>query len=522
MSVKSIIPMPNSLEWKDGEFKLLESSEIITAAEFLVEAEAFAASLRPATGFKIPVSLGSKSTASNGAIVFICEANSDSAESHTLEVSPECVAITANSAAGAFYATRSLLQLFPVDIFRSAKIADSDWTVPSVLIKDSPRFAWRGMHFDSARYFMPKNFILKFLDLMALHKLNVFHWHLTEDQGWRLEIKKYPKLTEVSAWRKETVSGHYNNHPRRFDNTPHGGFYTHDDVREIVAYAAARHITVLPEIEMPGHTVAVLAAYPELGCTGGPYEVNPLWGVKDDVFCAGDDKVFEFLENVLSEVMDLFPSEYIHIGGDECPKKRWKECPKCQERIKNEGLKDEDELQSYFITKMEKFINSRGRRIIGWDEILEGGLAPNAAVMAWRGVKGGVKAAELDHDVVFATNEYTYFDYYQSEDKFKEPVAIGGFLPLEKVYAHEPIPEEIPKDKHHLVLGAQAQLWSEYIPTPKHMEYMAFPRLCALSEIVWTNAEKKDYEGFKERLEVFSKTLDVLDVNYAKVSLGKL
>jgi hexosaminidase len=514
MSDKSIIPMPNSLKWNDGEFKLSESTVVVTCAEFIAEAEALAVGLRPATGFKVPVVVDSAAKESDGAIILLHDANSNSADSHTLEISPERVVVTANSAAGAFYATRSLLQLFPADIFRSAKIAEKDWTVPCVSIEDSPRFAWRGMHFDSARYFMPKKFILKFLDLMALHKLNVFHWHLTEDQGWRLEIKKYPKLTEISAWRKETISGHYNNHPRRFDNTPHGGFYSQDDVREIVAYAAARHITVVPEIEMPGHTSAVLAAYPELGCTGGPYEVTPVWGVKDDVFCAGNENVFEFLENVLSEVMDLFPSEYIHIGGDECPKKRWKECPKCQDRIKKDALKDEEGLQSYFITRMEKFINSHGRRIIGWDEILEGGLAPNAAVMAWRGVKGGVKATELDHDVVFATNEYTYFDYYQSEDVFNEPVAIGGFLPIEKVYAHEPIPEEIPKDKHHLVLGAQGQLWSEYIPSPKQMEYMAFPRLCALSEVVWTDADKKDYEGFKQRLDIFLKTLDVLDVNY--------
>jgi len=514
MSVKSIIPLPNSLEWQDGEFHLAESSKIVADAEFIAEAEALAVTLRPATGFRIPVVVGSPGDVSGGSIVLVRDEGLDSAEAHTLEVSPTQVAIGANSAAGAYYATRSLLQLFPADIFRSAKIADSDWAVPCVLVKDSPRFEWRGMHFDSARHFMPKLFILKFLDLMALHKLNVFHWHLTEDQGWRLEIEKYPKLTEISAWRKETVVGHHGNRPRRFDNTPHGGAYTHDDVREIVAYAAARHITVVPEIEMPGHTSAVLAAYPELGCTGGPYEVTPLWGIKDDVFCAGNEKVFEFLENVLSEVMDLFPSEFIHIGGDECPKKRWKECPKCQDRIRTDGLQDEEGLQSYFITRMEKFINSHGRRIIGWDEILEGGLAPNAAVMAWRGVKGGVRATELDHKVVFATNEYTYFDYYQSEDIHGEPTAIGGFLPLEKVYGHEPIPDEIPKEKHHLVLGAQAQLWSEYIPTPEHMEYMAFPRMCALSEVVWTDADKKDYDGFKQRMAAFLKTLDVLGVNY--------
>ena len=510
----SIIPAPNACEWKTGEFKLTATAEIATDDMFLAEAESLATALRPATGFKLPVrTIGEAET---GNIVLKRAGNDGNPESYRLDVSLDGVSISANSNAGAFYATRSLLQLLPPSIFRAAKIANTDWTMPCVSIDDSPRFAWRGMHFDSARYFMPKKFILKFLDLMALHKLNVFHWHLTEDQGWRLEIDKYPKLTEISAWRKETVLGHYNNHPRHFDNTPHGGFYTKDDAREIVAYAAARHITVVPEIEMPGHTSAVLAAYPELGCTGGPYEVTPLWGIKDDVFCAGNDKVFEFLEDVLTEVMEIFPSKFIHIGGDECPKKRWKECPKCRKRIATEKLKNEDGLQSYFITRMEKFINSHGRRIIGWDEILEGGLAPNAAVMSWRGVKGGVKAIKLDHEVVFATNEHTYFDYYQSEETFNEPLGIGGFLPLEKVYAHEPIPKEIPKNKHKLVLGAQAQLWSEYIPNPMHMEYMAFPRMCALSEVVWTNAENKNYDDFKKRLNAFSSTLDVIDVNYRR------
>jgi len=348
---------------------------------------------------------------------------------------------------------------------------------------------------------------------MAMYKYNTFHWHLTEDQGWRIEIKKYPKLTETGAWRKETLIGHAGEKPEHYDGKRYGGFYTQEDIKEVVAHAKKLYITVIPEIEMPGHSLAALASYPDLGCTGGPYEVATKWGVFKDIYCAGNDKTFDFLENVLREVMDLFPSRYIHIGGDETPKDRWKKCPKDQARIKAEGLKNEQELQSYFISRIEKFLNAHGRNIIGWDEILEGGLAPNATVMSWRGIKGGIAAAKMNHDVIMTPVQYCYFDYYQGDPK-DEPLAIGGYLPLKKVYSYEPVPEELtPEQKKH-VLGAQGNVWTEYIATTDYVEYMVYPRACALSEVDWTPANEKDYGDFMQRLELNLKHLDMLGVHY--------
>jgi hexosaminidase len=343
--------------------------------------------------------------------------------------------------------------------------------------------------------------------------MNVFHLHLTEDQGWRIEIKKYPRLTEVGSKRKATP---ILSNRKKLDGKPYGGYYTQDELREIVTYAKERYITVVPEIEMPGHSIGALAAYPELGCTGGPYEVRQFWGVETDVYCAGEEKVYEFLENVLLEVFDIFPSEFIHIGGDECPKARWEECPKCQAMIEKEGLKNEHELQSYFITRMEKCINKHNRRIIGWDEILEGGLAPNAAVMSWRGIKGGFVAANMGHDVVMSPTSHCYLDYYQSKDRESEPPAIGGFLPLEKVYSFNPVPDSLDAEKAKHILGAQGNVWTEYIPTPEQAEYMAFPRGSAIAEVVWSPLEKQDYAGFRKRLEPFMKRLDIMNVNYRK------
>jgi hexosaminidase len=362
---------------------------------------------------------------------------------------------------------------------------------------------------------MPVEFVKKYIDLLAIHKMNRFHWHLTEDQGWRIEIMKYPKLAEISAWRDESLIGHASEKPRQFDGKPHGGFYTQDEIREVVAYAAERYITVVPEIEMPGHSQAALAAYPELSCTGGPFKVQTMWGIHEDVYCAGNEKTFEFLENVLAEVLELFPGEYIHVGGDECPKDRWEKCPKCQSRIKSEGLEDENELQSYFIKRMEKFLNAHDRRLIGWDEILEGGLAPNATVMSWRGEEGGIKAAKAGHDVVMAPTSHTYFDYYQADPE-NEPLAIGGMLPIETVYSYDPVPAELNEEQITHILGVQAQVWTEYIPTPEKAEYMAYPRACALAEIAWTPADQKDYERFSRSLARHLKRLDMLDVNYRK------
>ncbi len=369
------------------------------------------------------------------------------------------------------------------------------------------------MHLDVGRHFFSVDFIKKYIDMMSMLKMNTFHWHLTEDQGWRIEIKKYPKLNEIAAFRKETLIGHYSDQPHQFDGKKYGGYYTQEQIKDIVAYAAKRQIDVIPEIEMPGHSVAAISAYPELGCTGKQIDVATKWGVFDDIYCT-KESTFNFLEDVLDEVMALFPSKYIHIGGDEAPKTNWKSCPNCQKLIKKENLKDEHGLQSYFITRMEKYINAKGKQIIGWDEILEGGLAPNATVMSWRGINGAVTAAKQHHDVILTPGSHCYFDHYQSTNE-NEPVAIGGFLPLEKVYSFNPIPEELTAEESKYVLGAQGNVWTEYMQTEDKVEYMLFPRIVALSEVVWAKPENKNYESFKSRLIQYQKRLDLLDVNYA-------
>jgi hexosaminidase len=387
--------------------------------------------------------------------------------------------------------------------------------VPSCEITDEPRFAYRGMHLDVGRHLFPVEYIKRYIDMIALHKMNTFHWHLTEDQGWRIEIKKYPKLTEVGAFRKETIVGHAGKKPAVYDGKPYGGFYTQEDIRDIVAYAKSKFITVIPEIEMPGHSLAALAAYPELSCTGGPFEVGTKWGVFDNVYCAGKEETFKFLEDVLTEVIALFPSQYIHIGGDECPKTKWAKCPLCQQRIRQEGLKDEKELQSYFIRRIEKFLISKGKRLIGWDEILEGGLAPEATVMSWRGTAGGIEAAKQGHDVIMSPNKYVYLDYYQCEPE-GQPLAIGGYLPLELVYSFNPQFSELNANEQKHILGLQGNVWSEYLSTPQYMEYMTYPRMFAISEIGWTPASKKDFEDFLARFEVQRKRYDKLGINYFK------
>jgi hexosaminidase len=356
-------------------------------------------------------------------------------------------------------------------------------------------------------------FLKKYIDAMAMLKMNTFHWHLTEDQGWRIEIKKYPKLQEIAAYRDETLVGHYSDQPHQFDDEKYGGYYPQYEIRDIVAYAKERFITVIPEIEMPGHSQAAIAAYPELGCTGEQVEVAKKWGVFEEIYCTKDE-TFEFLEDVLDEVLELFPSKYIHIGGDEAPKTKWKTCKDCQKRITDKGLKDEHELQNYFITRIEKYLNSKGRQLIGWDEIFEGGLAPNATVMSWRGTKGAVEAAKSGHNVILTPGSHCYFDHYQSENK-DEPIAIGGFLPLEKVYSCNPIPDELTKEEAKHVLGAQGNVWTEYMPTEKQVEYMVFPRILAMSEVLWSQPESKNYKDFVLRVENFHERLDSLNINYA-------
>jgi hexosaminidase len=368
------------------------------------------------------------------------------------------------------------------------------------------------MHLDVGRHFFSVDFIKKYINLMAMLKMNTFHWHLTEDQGWRIEIKKYPKLQEIAAFRDETLIGHYSDKPHQFDGKKYGGFYTQEEIKEVVKYASARQITIIPEIEMPGHSQAAIAAYPELGCTGEQVKVATKWGVFEEIYCP-KETTFKFLEDVIDEVSNLFPGKYIHIGGDEAPKIRWENCEHCQNLIKKEGLKDEHELQSYFIARMEKYINSKGKQIIGWDEILEGGLAPNATVMSWRGTNGAIEAAKQKHTVILTPQSHCYFDHYQSENK-NEPLAIGGFLPLEKVYNFNPIPDELTTEEHQYVLGAQGNVWTEYMQTSENVEYMVFPRAIALSEVLWSAKEHRNYTDFIYRLEYFNKILDARNVNH--------
>ena len=432
-------------------------------------------------------------------------------ESYNLKIAPQGIDISGSDYAGVFYGLQTLVQ-----ILETTKINNSP-AVTSVLIEDRPRFRWRGMLLDVARHMFPADFIKRYIDIIAAHKMNVFHWHLTEDQGWRMPIKKYPKLKDIAAWRKETLVGHYRDKPHQFDGKPYGGFYTEEEITDIIDYASDRSVTIVPEIEMPGHATAALSAYPQLSCTGGPHEAETVWGVHKEVFCAGNEETFDFLENVLEEVSQLFPGPYIHIGGDECPKTRWAECEKCQKRITDEGLKDEHELQSYFIKRIEKILEKFGKRLVGWDEILEGGLAPNAVVHSWRGMDGGIEAANAGHEVIMSPTTHVYFDYYQSEDRENEPLAIGGYLPLSKVYEFEPVPHDIDKDKRHLILGGQANLWTEYIPTAKQAEYMLLPRVCALAEAVWSPKNKKDYAGFIDRLGDHLKRLDRKNLNYRKL-----
>ena len=432
-------------------------------------------------------------------------------ESYNLKIDPQGIDIIGSDYAGIFYGLQTLLQ-----ILETTKINNST-AVTSVLIEDRPRFRWRGMLLDVGRHMFPADFIKRYIDIIAAHKMNVFHWHLTEDQGWRVPIKKYPKLKDIAAWRKETLVGHYRDKPHQFDGKPYGGFYTEEEITDIIDYASDRSVTIVPEIEMPGHATAALSAYPQLSCTGGPHEAETIWGVHKEVYCAGNEETFDFLENVLEEVSQVFPGPYIHIGGDECPKTRWAECEKCQKRIADEGLKDEHELQSYFIKRIEKILEKFGKRLVGWDEILEGGLAPNAVVHSWRGMDGGIEAANAGHEVIMSPTTHVYFDYYQSEDRENEPLAIGGYLPLSKVYEFEPVPDKIDSDKRHLILGGQANLWTEYIPTAKQAEYMLLPRVCALAEAVWSPKNKKDYAGFIDRLGDHLKRLDRKNLNYRKL-----
>ena len=517
-----VVPYPNEVSLKAGSYK-------VAGAVFHYDGNMDALSVQAVTDFADRLSkvTGKQSLVSEGpsrtGINFVVDP-ALAPEEYSLVVNRKAVIIKASALNGFIYAIQTVKQMLPEEIFSDSLDQDEDWKLKCVVIKDAPRFAYRGMHLDVSRHFWSVDEVKRYLDVMQVHKLNRFHWHLTDDQGWRIEIKKYPRLTEKGAVRKETLVGHLQPKDNVFDGTPYGEglFYTQDQIREVVAYAAARGITVIPEIDLPGHMVAALACYPELGCTSGPYEVWPMWGVADDVLCPGNEKTFEFIENVLSEVADLFPSEYIHIGGDECPKVRWEKCPKCQARIKALGLEADERhsaeylLQSYVTERVEAFLATRGKRIIGWDEILEGKLAPDATVMSWRGISGGLEAARLGHDAIMTPNSYLYFDYYQSENQDAEPLAIGGYLPVSKVYSYEPFEEGMTEEEKSHIIGVQANLWTEYITTESHLEYMLLPRLAALSEVQWCQPQNKNWERFEDCVDDVCDIYDQMGYNYAR------
>jgi len=504
-----LIPQPKELIRSEGNFNINSKTKIVLKDFSLQkEADLFNQFLKTNYGLELSIVSHSQSAIHSIEIQKSTEANRPSG-SYQLTIQPTQIQIVSNDNQGIFYAFQTLMQLLPIE-------TSKELVLPCLVIRDEPKYQWRGMHLDVGRHLFPIPFIKKYIDYMAMYKMNTFHWHLTEDQGWRIEIKKYPKLTQVGAWRKRSIMGHFRD--QKFDNIPYGGFYSQEAIKEIVAYAQARHITVVPEIEMPGHSQAALAAYPELSCTGGPFEVATKWGILEEVYCP-KETTFQFIENVLTEVMYLFPSPYLHIGGDECPKKRWKNCPHCQALIKQEGLKDEHELQSYFIKRIEQFVNSKGRKIIGWDEILEGGLAPNAAVMSWRGTKGGIAAAKAKHDVVMTPSSHCYFDHYQGEPKY-EPIAIGGFTPLEKVYSYEPTPATLSPEESQYILGAQGNVWTEYINTLEEVEYMTMPRMAALAEVVWGTSNPNNYKDFQNRVIQHFGLLDKMKVNYSKAIYG--
>lgn len=511
----AVIPRPSVLTPRTGQFTITPRTVIHAAPAFRTVARRFARDVANPLGFDLVVS---GATAAGGIQLTLVPGLG--AEAYTLDVTAGSVVVGASTPAGAFYGLETVKQLLPPAIYREAPLPGTQWTVPAVHIEDAPRFTWRGAHLDVARHFMPKEFVKKYVDLLARHKMNRFHWHLTEDQGWRIEIKKYPKLTEVGSCREQTLVGPHQPDPakRVFDGKRHCGFFTQDDVREVVAYAAERMITVVPEIEMPGHAQAAIFAYPHL--SSKPDSVpNPgvlqVWGVSPYILNPTDESV-AFMQDVLTEVLALFPSPWIHIGGDEAIKDQWKASPQIQARIKALGLKDEHEMQSWFIRQMDGFLTKQGRRLIGWDEILEGGLAENATVMSWRGMAGGIAAAREKHDVVMAPGSHVYFDHYQSRDRKSEPLAIGGFTPLDSVYAFEPVPPVLTPDEAKHILGAQAQLWTEYMPNAKHVEYMAYPRMVALSEVLWSAKARRNYTDFTVRLPMHLKRLDALDVNYRK------
>lgn len=511
VSEVNIIPAPQSIQHQDGSFIITEETTFSSSEEFKYANQFFQKYILNGTG----ISLKTTTDPEKADIHFKTDTTLPT-EGYRLTVSDNGILLEGADKAGVFYGVQTIRQLLPPDMETAMVREKSTAEIPAVTITDAPRFAYRGMHLDVARHFFPKEFIKEYISYLAMLKMNYFHWHLTEDQGWRIEIEQFPRLTTHAAFRDETLLGHYSDTPQKFDGQRYGGYYSKEDIKEIIAYAEAHHITIVPEIEMPGHAQAAISAYPEFGCSGEQVPVATKWGVFENIYCP-NQKTFAFLKGVLTEVIELFPGEYIHIGGDEAPKTKWKQCTHCQKLIRDHGLKDEHELQSWFIKEIETFINSKGKSIIGWDEILEGGLAPNATVMSWRGTQGGIEAAKSGHKVIMTPTSHAYFDYYQSE-KPTEPLAIGGFLPLEKVYGFNPIPEELSPEEAKYVLGAQGNVWTEYMKTKQQVEYMIFPRMLAMSEVVWsgpTENFEEDYAHFVNRVESFHQRLEAMHVNYA-------
>ena len=506
-----VVPLPQEITVTEGtSFTLDETVAIAYQGDEAMKQNAtfLAEYIKEKVGLDLPIT----NQSSNKAIRLSVENSGDNPEGYQLTVSADGIAIIGASPAGVFYGIQTLRKALPVTKGKAK--------LPAVEINDYPRFSYRGAHLDVSRHFFTVDSIKRFIDILALHNINRFHWHLTDDQGWRFEMKKYPKLSTIAAERSETVIGRNSG---EYDGQHYGPFqYTQDDCREIVAYAAERHITVIPEIDLPGHMQAALAAYPEFGCTGGPYEVWKMWGVSENVLCAGNDATLGFIEDVLTEIVDVFPSEYIHVGGDECPKTEWEKCPKCQARIKALGLKDDDKhsaemyLQSFVISHAEKFLNIKGRKIIGWDEILEGELAPTATVHSWRGISGGLEAAKKGHNCIMSPNTFMYFDYYQTKHTADEPLAIGGYVPVETVYNYEPMHPSLTPEQQKHIIGVQANLWTEYIHTFTHVEYMELPRMAALCEVQWCKPENKDFEDFKQRIIPLVELYDIKGYNYAK------
>jgi hexosaminidase len=514
-----VIPVPVSVKAGTGCFELAPSSAITYSGGDAANENAlvFAGILQKATGYAIPVVQGN-----NGSIQFVIDNSKQwKPEEYKIKVTKENISVSSGTSAGLFMGIQTLRQLFPKEIESATPVAGAvKWQAPCVVIKDYPRFQWRGMMLDVSRHYFDVEFIKKYIDLLAMNKMNVFHWHLVDDQGWRIEIKKYPKLTTVGAWRvnKETLPWRGRERQQPGEVADFGGFYTQEQIKDVVAYASKRHITVVPEIEMPAHVSSALAAYPQYSCTGGPFTVptGGVWPITD-IYCAGKDSTFTFIEDILTEVMQLFPSEYIHIGGDEANKKEWKKCPYCQARIKAEGLKDEEALQGYFTRRIETFLTAHGRKMIGWDEIMQGGISDNAAVMSWRGFDSGIKAAKSGHKVVMSPTSFCYFDYYQG-DPATEPIAFGGYVPVKKVYSFEPAPAALSASEAKNIMGAQGNLWTEMVPVSSHVEYMVMTRMTALSEVLWSPKKARNWNDFYERLQLRKQRFDIMGVNYAKGS----